>query len=192
MTTARDLALVTLGLPPDRSVEQGDLFLVLAGAEAIDLLESGALTLDGDRMVLGPRVTTGDRLLDQALASLVRREPYETVGDWLWRRGARLAAAYAEDLERAGLVIPSRGIGLRASRAEPTSTATTRRPDRTVRGREPPRCVGSGGRTGEGQGFPRPRRRRTRAQPGRRRGRSGATTGGYRPAGGPPVMPGAP
>ncbi|MCT9935204.1 hypothetical protein N5079_33885 [Planotetraspora sp. A-T 1434] len=71
MTTARDLALVTLDLPPDRSVAQGDL--ALAGAEAIDLLESGVLTLDGDRMVPGSRVATGDRLLDQAAASLVRR-----------------------------------------------------------------------------------------------------------------------
>ncbi|POX47190.1 GPP34 family phosphoprotein [Streptomyces sp. Ru72] len=113
MNTARDLALVALGLPPDRPVEQGDLSLALAGAEAVDLLESGALTLDGDRMVPGPRVATGDRLLDQAFASLLRREPYETVEDWLWRRGSALAAAYADDLERAGLSGHPRGDGLR-------------------------------------------------------------------------------
>ncbi|MEU0836635.1 GPP34 family phosphoprotein [Streptomyces sp. NPDC005969] len=139
MTTERDLALVTLGLPPDRSVEQGDLSLVLAAAEAIDLLESGALTLDGDRVVPGPRVTTGDRLLDQAPASLVRREPYETVGDWLWRRGARLAAAYAEDLERAGLVVPPRGIGLRSqfTRTAPADSPERRRAEERRASGEP-------------------------------------------------------
>ncbi|MEU6651560.1 GPP34 family phosphoprotein [Streptomyces sp. NPDC046900] len=113
MTTARDLVLVALRMPSDRSVEQGDLSLALAGAEAIDLLESGALSLDGDRMVPGPRAATGDRLLDQADASLVRREPYETVDNWLWHRGRDLAAAYVDDLERAGLVTHPRGHGFR-------------------------------------------------------------------------------
>ncbi|MFE3408072.1 GPP34 family phosphoprotein [Streptomyces mirabilis] len=109
MTTARDLALITLGMPTDLPVAQGDLSLALAGAEAVDLLENGALSLDGDRMVAGPRVATSDRLLDQVDASLTRREPYETVDDWLWRRGSELAAAYVDDLERAGLVTHPRG-----------------------------------------------------------------------------------
>lgn len=125
MTTARDLALVALGLPPDRPVEQGDLSLALAGAEALDLLESGALTLDGDRMVPGPRAATGDRLLDEALASLVARgEQYETVEDWLWRRGSELAATYVQDLEEAGLVAHPRGHGfrLRSARAVPADS----------------------------------------------------------------------
>ncbi|MEV7238815.1 GPP34 family phosphoprotein [Streptomyces sp. NPDC051020] len=104
MTTARDLALVALGLPPERSVEQGDLALALAGAEAIDLLDMGALTLDGDPPVPGVPVATGDRLLDRAAASLVRRVPYEPADAWLWRRGSGLAAAYTDDLERAGLI----------------------------------------------------------------------------------------
>ncbi|GCB51974.1 GPP34 family phosphoprotein [Streptomyces sp. NL15-2K] len=117
MTTARDLALVALGMPSDRSVAQGDLSLALAGAEAIDLLESGALSLAGGRVVPRPRVATGDRLLDQADALLIRREPYETVGEWLWRRGGELAAAYVDDLERAGLVTHPRGhFGLRSAR----------------------------------------------------------------------------
>ncbi|WP_425276349.1 hypothetical protein [Streptomyces carpinensis] len=42
MTTARDLALVALSLPSDRAVERGGLSLALAGAEAVDLLKSGA------------------------------------------------------------------------------------------------------------------------------------------------------
>ncbi|MFI9542778.1 GPP34 family phosphoprotein [Streptomyces sp. NPDC052016] len=117
MTTARDLTLVALALPAERSVAQGDLSLALAGAEAIDLLKSGALRLDGDRMVPGPPVATGDRLLDQAAASLIRREPYDTVAEWLWRRGGELAAAYVDDLERAGLVIHPRGhLGFRSTR----------------------------------------------------------------------------
>ncbi|MEV5176399.1 GPP34 family phosphoprotein [Streptomyces flaveolus] len=124
MTTAQDLALVVLGLPPDRPVGQGDLSLALAGAEAIDLLESGALTLDDERIVPGPRVATGDLLLDQAVASLARQEPYETVEDWLWRRGRDLAAAYVDDLERAGLFAHPRrhGFHLRSGPAVPADS----------------------------------------------------------------------
>ncbi|MFF9207553.1 MULTISPECIES: GPP34 family phosphoprotein [unclassified Streptomyces] len=113
MTTARDLALVVLGRPADRPVEQGDLSLVLAGAEAIDLLEIGTLTLDGDRVVPGPRVATGDRLLDEAAASLAGHGPHETIEDWLWRRGRNLAAAYVDDLHRTGLFTRPRRHGLR-------------------------------------------------------------------------------
>ncbi len=127
MTTARDLALVALGMSGYRPVAQGDLSLALAGAEAIDLLESGALRLDGDRMLPGPPVPTGDRLLDQADASLTRREPYETVDEWLWRRGTELAAAYADDLERAGLVSHPRGrFGLRSARTVLADTQARR------------------------------------------------------------------
>lgn len=104
MTIAHDLTLVALGLPADRPVEHGDLSLALAGAEAIDLLDGGTLTLDGDLMVPGPRSATGDRLLDQAAAALTRREPHERVEDWLWRRGTGLTAAYVDDLSRIGLL----------------------------------------------------------------------------------------
>ncbi|MGQ4387671.1 GOLPH3/VPS74 family protein [Streptomyces sp. SAS_270] len=118
MTTARDLALIALGMSSDRPVAQGDLSLALAGAETIDLLESGALSLDGDRVMPGSRLTTGDRLLDQAGATLTRREPYEKVDDWLWRRGGGLAAAYVDELERAGLVAHPRGhFGLWSARS---------------------------------------------------------------------------
>ncbi|MFH8933973.1 GPP34 family phosphoprotein [Streptomyces griseosporeus] len=111
MTTARDLALVALGRPADRPVEQGDLSLALAGAEAIDLLEIEALTLDGDRVVPGLPVATGDRLLDEAVASLAGHGS-ETVEDWLWRRGRDLAAAYVDDLQRSGLFTRPRRHGL--------------------------------------------------------------------------------
>ncbi|WP_121714505.1 GPP34 family phosphoprotein [Streptomyces sp. E5N91] len=112
MTTARDLALIALGSPADRAVEQGDLSLALAGAEVVDLLAAGALTLDGDRLVPGD-TPTGDRLLDEALASAVRREPGETVQDWLWRRGDELATVYAGELTRTGPTAHPRRRGLR-------------------------------------------------------------------------------
>lgn len=124
MTTARDLAIVALDVPADRSVEQGDLSLALAGAEVIDLVEAEALALDGDRIVPGPQTATGDRLLDEAAASLVRREPYETVEDWLWRRGRELSAAYVDDLEKIGLVTRERGrrFPLRTGRTVPVDS----------------------------------------------------------------------
>ncbi|GHD94737.1 GPP34 family phosphoprotein [Streptomyces naganishii] len=99
MTTARDLMIVTLDGPAARPVEQGDLSLALAGAELADLLTGGYVTLDGDRVVPGARPATGDRLLDEAGAALVDGPPYETVEDWLWRRGRGLAAAYASEAE---------------------------------------------------------------------------------------------
>ncbi|MFJ4716807.1 GPP34 family phosphoprotein [Streptomyces sp. NPDC088785] len=107
MTTARDLTLVALDAAPGRTVEQGDLSLALAGAEVIDLGGAGALTLDGDRIVPGPPARTGDRLLDEAAAALVREEPFETVEDWLWRRGRELAATYVDEAE--GVEPGSRG-----------------------------------------------------------------------------------
>ncbi|KOV61726.1 GOLPH3/VPS74 family protein [Streptomyces sp. MMG1121] len=102
MTTPQDLFLVSLDVPGEYPVEQGDLSLALAGAELVDLLGARALTLDGDRVVPGPALTTGDRMLDEAGAALVRQEPYEPVEDWLWRRGRGLAAAYRDGLESAG------------------------------------------------------------------------------------------
>ncbi|GGT31440.1 GOLPH3/VPS74 family protein [Streptomyces chromofuscus] len=129
MTTARDLALVVLGLPPGHTVEQGDLSLALAGAEAVDLLAVGALTLDGDRLVPDGRAATGDRLLDHALASLARHEPHPVVRDWLWRHGSELADTYAEDLERAGLLVQPRrrGLRLRSVRTVPADSPERRR-----------------------------------------------------------------
>ncbi|MER5949867.1 GPP34 family phosphoprotein [Streptomyces sp. NPDC001904] len=109
MTTARDLALVALDAAPGRTVEQGDLSLALAGAEVIDLLDAGALSLAEDRLVPGPPGGTDDRLLEEAAAALVRDEPFEGVEDWLWRRGRGLAATYVEDLESAGPGTRGRG-----------------------------------------------------------------------------------
>ncbi|MFE9444122.1 GPP34 family phosphoprotein [Streptomyces sp. NPDC006602] len=109
MTTARDLLIVTMDVGTGHAVEQGNLSLALAGAELIDLVESSALALDGDRIVPGTQPATGDRLLDEAASSLVREEPYESAEDWLWRRGRGLSSAYLAALETEGLVTRERG-----------------------------------------------------------------------------------
>ena len=104
MTTPRDLLMVAMDLESGRPSEQGDLSLALAGAEVIDLLDLQAIRLDGERIVPVHRPTTGDRLLDEAALSLVRQEPYESVGDWLWRRGRGLFSAYLAALEAEGQI----------------------------------------------------------------------------------------
>ncbi|MPY60607.1 GOLPH3/VPS74 family protein [Streptomyces spongiae] len=102
MTTPRDLLITTMEVAPDRPVEQGDLSLALAGAELCDLLDTEGLTLEGDRIVPGLLPALDDRLLDAAASSLNREAPYESVEDWLWRRGRGLHATYLADLEAAG------------------------------------------------------------------------------------------
>ncbi|MCX5563047.1 GPP34 family phosphoprotein [Streptomyces sp. NBC_00038] len=104
MTTPRDLLIITMDVSSGRSVEQGNLSLALAGAELIDLIDAQALTLDGDGIVPAAQRTMGDRLLDEAVSSLSRQAPYESVEDWLWRRGRDLAAAYLAVLEAEGQV----------------------------------------------------------------------------------------
>jgi hypothetical protein len=98
-------------------VPQGDLSLALAGAEMIDFLGAEAVTLDDERIV--PRLAPPfeDPLLEQAATALVRDKPYESVDDWLWRRGRGLAGEYLAVLEEEGLVarprspwIPSRRV----------------------------------------------------------------------------------
>ncbi|MEN8651457.1 GPP34 family phosphoprotein [Streptomyces sp. 21So2-11] len=109
MSTARDLLIVTLGKEPDAPVARGDLSLALAGAELIDLVRAGTVTLDGDRIVPGLRPATGDRLLDEAATAVVGQEPYESAEDWLWRRGRDLSSAYLTALEKEGLLTRARG-----------------------------------------------------------------------------------
>jgi hypothetical protein len=104
MTTPRDLLLIAMDVESDRPPDQGDVSLALAGAELIDLLDMQAIKLDGENIEPVRRPLTGDRLLDEAASSLVRREPYESVGDWLWRRGRGLFSAYLAALEAAGQV----------------------------------------------------------------------------------------
>ncbi|MFD7915838.1 MULTISPECIES: GOLPH3/VPS74 family protein [unclassified Streptomyces] len=102
MSTAKDLFIIAMDPPPDRSVGQGDLSLALAGAELIDLLDAQAAALDGDRIVPGGEQELHDPLLTEAASALTRQVPYERVDDWLWRRGRDLSAAYQAALEEAG------------------------------------------------------------------------------------------
>ncbi|POX52392.1 GPP34 family phosphoprotein [Streptomyces sp. Ru71] len=99
MTTPRDLLITALDVPAGRPLAQGELSLTLAGAELIDLIGRELAHLEDDRIVPRLQPTTGDRLLDEAAAALSRETPYESVEDWLWRRGKGLAAAYAADLK---------------------------------------------------------------------------------------------
>ncbi|MBV9023036.1 MAG: GPP34 family phosphoprotein, partial [Streptomycetaceae bacterium] len=104
MTTTRDLFIVSMHVTADHPVEQGNLSLALAGAEVIDLLDVHAIRLDGDRIVPIDQSAIADHLLNEAASSLVRQAPYELVGDWLWRRGRNLSAAYLADLEAEGQI----------------------------------------------------------------------------------------
>ncbi|MCZ7457234.1 GPP34 family phosphoprotein [Streptomyces sp. WMMC940] len=128
MTTARDLMIIAMDVAPSRPVAQGDLSLALAGAEVVDLLAAEAVTLDGDRIVPGLGPATDDPLLDRAVSSLVREAPYELVGDWLWRRGRGLSAAYLAALEAEGLFgrPRRRGLRFRAGRDAPADSADRR------------------------------------------------------------------
>lgn len=139
MTTARDLAIVALVVATDKPVEQGELSLALAGAELFDLAEARALVLADDHIVPNAQAPTGDRLLDEATAALVRQEPYESVEDWLWRRGRGLSSSYVDDLERTGLTTRPRGrrIPLRTGRTEPADSEARRRAEERWAAGEP-------------------------------------------------------
>ncbi|MFD9870829.1 GPP34 family phosphoprotein [Streptomyces niveus] len=104
MTTPRDLLITTLDVASSRLPGQGDLSLALAGGELIDLLTARAAVLDGDRVVPDESGAVDDRLLNEASAAVVRQAPYESVEDWLWRRGRGLAAVYLTDLKSQGQI----------------------------------------------------------------------------------------
>ncbi|MFC7907093.1 GPP34 family phosphoprotein [Streptomyces nigra] len=137
MNTARDLAIVALDLAQDQRAEQGELSLALAAAEVFDLLDAGALTLAEDRITPNAQAPTGDRLLDEAATALVRQEPYESVEDWLWRRGRGLSAAYVADLEQAGTRPRGPRFSLRAAPAAPVDAAARQRAEERWTSHEP-------------------------------------------------------
>ncbi|MEV1038255.1 GPP34 family phosphoprotein [Streptomyces sp. NPDC047917] len=121
MTTPRDLMFVALDPASGRPPGQGELSLGLAGAELIDLVDAGAAELDGDHIVPAGVDAPDDALLRAAASVLVREEPYESVDDWLWRRGRDLFSAYQAALEEEGLLTRQRGrrLPFRAG-SEPT------------------------------------------------------------------------
>ncbi|MFD7811875.1 GPP34 family phosphoprotein [Streptomyces sp. NPDC059785] len=128
MSTPRDLLIVTMDVESGRTVEAGDLSLALAGAELIDLLAAGAVTLDGDRIVPGEQRAPADRLLAEAASALVRATPREPVEDWLWRRGRGLSAVYLAALEADGVVTRQRR---RLAPVRTSRTALVDSPDRS-------------------------------------------------------------
>ncbi|MFD6324399.1 GPP34 family phosphoprotein [Streptomyces sp. NPDC058442] len=139
MTTARDLMIVALDTPSAPPVAQGELSLALAGAELIDLMDAEAVTLDGQLVVPGLPPADSEGLLREAASSLARQAPYESVEDWLWRRGRGLTAAHLADLESEGLVTRphTRRLSFRAGPPVPTETpARSRAADRWA-SREP-------------------------------------------------------
>ncbi|MFJ7272007.1 GPP34 family phosphoprotein [Streptomyces sp. NPDC099050] len=102
MSTAKDLYIIAMDERPGAGVGQGDLSLALAGAELIDLLAVQAASLDGDSIVPGGPYEPHDELVAEALSALIRQTPYESVEDWLWRRGRDLSATYQAALEAGG------------------------------------------------------------------------------------------
>ncbi|MFD6891439.1 GPP34 family phosphoprotein [Streptomyces sp. NPDC059957] len=139
MTTPRDLLIISMDVESGRTAEQGDLSLALAGAEVVDLLAARAIGLDGDHIVPGEETTLGDPLLDAAAASLVREAPYESVADWLWRRGQGLSASYQAVLEKEGQLVrqPRRGFSLRAGELMPADSPARRRAEERWRSEDP-------------------------------------------------------
>ncbi|GAA1928666.1 GOLPH3/VPS74 family protein [Streptantibioticus ferralitis] len=108
MTTPRDLLIGAIDMASSRPLGRGNLSLALAGAELIDLLNAEAIRLDGDRIVPTYRPAIADRLLDEAAATLVQEAPYESIDDWLWRRGRGLSAAYLAALQAEGQLTQER------------------------------------------------------------------------------------
>lgn len=104
MTTPKDLLIVAMDVESGRPVESGDLSLALAGAELVDLLDGGLVTLDGDLVVPGTGPAPGDGVLAGAASALVRQQPYEPVEEWLWRRGRDLSAVYLDAMEADGQI----------------------------------------------------------------------------------------
>ncbi|MGR4880311.1 GPP34 family phosphoprotein [Streptomyces sp. LARHCF249] len=129
MTTPRDLLIIAMDLGSGHPVEQGDLSLALAGAEVIDLLAAQAISLDADHIVPGHQPPLADPLLAEAAATLVREAPYESVDDWLWRRGRSLSAAYEAALEAEGELVRQRrrGISFRAGQPVVADSPARRR-----------------------------------------------------------------
>ncbi|MBK6018105.1 GPP34 family phosphoprotein [Streptomyces sp. MBT53] len=137
MSTPRDLLIVAMDVAPDHPVESGDLSLALAGAEVVDLLAADAVALDGELIVPNVQVPLSDGLLDEAATALVRETPYESVEDWLWRRGRGLSSAYLAALENEGLAARQRGrwIPVRSGKAALVdSPARSRAADRWATG----------------------------------------------------------
>ncbi|MBJ6617835.1 GOLPH3/VPS74 family protein [Streptomyces sp. DHE17-7] len=127
MSTAEDLFITVMD--GERPVGRGDLSLALAGAELVDLIGAGAVTVRDGRLVPGGPAALGDGLTGEAAAALTRQAPYEWIEDWLWRRGNSLSDAYQAALEASGELRPRRSgrSPFGGSRLEPADTPASRR-----------------------------------------------------------------
>ncbi|WP_406387413.1 GPP34 family phosphoprotein [Streptomyces sp. NBC_00887] len=110
--------MVTMDVPTSTPVDQEDLSLVLAAAELIDLLKVRVVGLESRHIVPGPHGVPAEHFLEQAAATLQLTEPYELIGDWLWRRDRALARSYTEALETDKLAAWQRPAGHRFRRRE--------------------------------------------------------------------------
>ncbi|MEU5716182.1 GPP34 family phosphoprotein [Streptomyces sp. NPDC020403] len=139
MTTAKDLFIIAMGPGPEHTVGQGDLSLALAGAELIDLIATGGVAVDDDRIVPDLPPPPDDRLLDEAAAQLARQPPYERIEDWLWRRGRDLSATYQAALEEEGELARKRGgrLSFGSKAVEPVDTPARRRACERWKGGDP-------------------------------------------------------
>lgn len=139
MTTAKDLFIIAMDPQSKRSVGQGDLSLALAGAELIDFIGAGTVTVDGDRIVPGEPPTPDDPLMREAAAGLTRQAPYERIEDWLWRRGRDLSASYRTALEEDGELTRKRSgrSPFGSERVEAVDTPAHRRAADRWREKEP-------------------------------------------------------
>lgn len=127
MSTAEDLFITVMD--GERPVGRGDLSLALAGAELIDLIGAGAVTVRDGRIVPDGPAALGDGLTGEAAAALTRQAPYEWIEDWLWRRGNGLSDAYQAALEASGELRPRRSgrSPFGGSRLELADTPASRR-----------------------------------------------------------------
>ncbi|MFF4887740.1 GPP34 family phosphoprotein [Streptomyces nigra] len=99
MTTALGLSALAASPGIDAPPELGDLSLSLAGAELVDLVDLQAVLLNDGRLLPAASPRIQDDLLLEAASTIIRDAPYETVEQWLWRRGRDLAARYRRALE---------------------------------------------------------------------------------------------
>ncbi|MFF0305670.1 GPP34 family phosphoprotein [Streptomyces sp. NPDC004562] len=101
MTTAQGLAVLAATEGTGPRLEPGDLSLALAGAELVDLVGLRAVLLHAGRVLPAASPRIKDAVLFEAASGIVREPPYETVEQWLWRRGRDLAARYWRALQAA-------------------------------------------------------------------------------------------
>lgn len=112
-TLSDDLTL--LALDPDRGRIR-EPWLVkygLAGSELIRLVARGLVKIDGGRLVAPVSTTTGDALLDVALASIAGAGRPTTPKKWVSKPRNEIVRDYLEKLAEAGRIQQAAGVKAR-------------------------------------------------------------------------------